>query len=104
MRFGAGIDREWPFLVDNKQQIITVTGNRTANDGSLVRQWCLQGHGIAYKSYWDVKDDLAEGRLMALLPDYSTHGNAVQAVYQGGRSIPKRVRALIDALILAFSQ
>lgn len=104
MRFGSGIDREWAFNEDGSIRMVMVSGNRVTNDGSLVRQWCLQGYGIALKSYWDVKDDIAQGRLLALLTDYAPADNSVQVVYQGGKNIPKRVRALIDALIVAFSQ
>lgn len=104
MRFGAGVDREWTFTEGNKPRTVDVTGNRIANDGSLVRQWCLQGYGVAHKSYWDIKDDLQAGRLVALLKEYTASESAIQVVYQGGKSIPKRVRVLIDALVLAFAQ
>ncbi len=103
MRFGAGIDREWSFNQAGKRSSVLVNGNRIANDGSLVRQWCLQGHGIALKSYWDIQEDLASARLVALLSSYATAPTAVHAVYQGGASISKRVRAVIDALTQAFA-
>ena len=103
MRFGAGVDREWIFNDKGKRLAINVTGNRIANDGSLVRQWCIEGHGIALKSYWDVIDDLAQGRLVEILSDYAGSQNTIQVVYQGGRAIPKRVRAVIDALTAAFA-
>ena len=104
MRFGAGVDREWVFNNQGKRLSVTVKGNRIANDGSLVRQWCIEGHGIALKSYWDVVDDLAQGRLTELLSDYAGSQNTIQVVYQGGRAIPQRVRAAIDALAAAFAQ
>jgi DNA-binding transcriptional LysR family regulator len=104
MRFGAGVDREWVFTEDNKPRTVAVAGNRIANDGSLVHQWCLDGYGVANKSYWDIKDDLQAGRLAPLLTNYSASESAIQVVYQGGTSIPRRVRALIDALVLAFAQ
>lgn len=49
---------------------IEATGSRIADDGGLVRQWALAGLGIAYKSRLDVADDLAAGRLVALLPGW----------------------------------
>lgn len=104
MRFGAGVDREWVFNNQGKRLSVTVKGNRIANDGSLVRQWCIEGRGIALKSYWDVVDDLAQGRLTELLSDYAGSQNTIQVVYQGGRAIPQRVRAAIDALAAAFAQ
>jgi DNA-binding transcriptional LysR family regulator len=104
MRFGSSVDREWAFSEAGKRTVMTVSGNRIANDGSLVRQWCIAGHGIALKSYWDIKDDLASGALQEILSSYSATQNNIQVVYQGGRAIPKRVRALIDAFVKTFSQ
>jgi DNA-binding transcriptional LysR family regulator len=104
MRFGAGVDREWTFHEAGKRVAVVVNGNRIANDGGLVRQWCLQGHGVALKSYWDVKDDMAAGRLQALLTAYENPASTVQILYQGGSAIPKRARALIDFFVHAFAE
>jgi DNA-binding transcriptional LysR family regulator len=104
MRFGAGIDREWTFAEAGKNSTITVNGNRIANDGDLVRLWCLQGHGIALKSIWDVKEDLKTGRLEELLQPFAPLPTALHVLYQGGSSVSKRVRALIDALVQGFSE
>ena len=103
MRFGSGLDREWPFMEGGRRNTQVVRGNRIANDGGLVRSWCVQGWGVAFKSYWDVKDDLASGRLVELLTTYAAPSTAVQVLYPGGRSVPKRVRVLIDDLRAAFS-
>jgi DNA-binding transcriptional LysR family regulator len=104
MRFGSGVDREWTFREAGRAMTVVVNGNRIANDGSLVRQWCLQGHGIALKSYWDVQEDLRASRLKQLLAQFAPPESSIHAVYQGGLSVPKRVRALLDLLIHRFSQ
>jgi len=97
--FKAGIDNSWPFSQGNKDIFVNVTGNRIANSGSLVRQWCLAGQGIAYKSIWDVKEDLKAGRLVELLSDFRFRKqSSVQAVYPGGGQPPRRVTALMDYL------
>jgi DNA-binding transcriptional LysR family regulator len=104
MRLGLDVDREWSFSESGRTTTVVVNGNRIANDGGLVRQWCVQGYGIALKSHWDVKEDLSAGRLQELLPQFAPPQSAVHALYQGGSSIPKRVRALIDAMVLGFSE
>jgi DNA-binding transcriptional LysR family regulator len=104
MRFGHGLDREWHFVEAGRRTSQLVSGNRVANDGALVRNWCVQGYGIALKSQWDVKDDLAAGRLVELLAPYAAPATSLQVLYPGGRSVPKRVRALIDSLSAAFSE
>lgn len=103
MRFGENIDQEWPFMIDGKRRLFFVRGNRQANDGGLVRHWCVEGHGIALKAIWDIREDLAAGRLIELLPEFEQPPSSLQIVYPGGRSLPKRVRALIDFLAEAFA-
>jgi len=51
---------------------------------------------------WDVKDDLAKGLLQEILGEYAKPANSLQVVYQRGKAIPKRIRALIDALKADF--
>ena len=41
MRFGLAINQDWPFLIDGKVRRVVVQGHRIANDGGLVRDWCL---------------------------------------------------------------
>ena len=53
MRFGAHLDNPWRFRERGRDLQVAVKGNRIANDGSLVRDWCLAGFGIALKSLWD---------------------------------------------------
>ena len=103
MRFGESIDHQWSFVVEGKVVVEIVRGNRIANDGALVRDWCLQGHGIALKSIWDVESHLARGQLVELLADYAPPASSLQVVYPGGGSLPRRVRALIDFLARRLS-
>jgi len=103
MHWGHTIDHEWSFQIDDTKYIVTVAGNRSANNGVQVKNWCLQGYGIAYKSIWDVKDYLASGELVEVLNDYNFKSDsAVQLLYPGGYQPSRRVRALIDFLVDAF--
>lgn len=103
MRFGQNLDAEWTFRIDGKLERVTVRGRRVANDGALVRQWCLAGHGIAFKSVRDVDADLASGALVELLADYSAGETGLQVVYPAGAVQPRRVRLLIDRIAAAFA-
>lgn len=98
MRFGAHLDNVWRFGPQTKQQIITVRGDRIANDGALVRQWCLAGHGIALKSELDVGQDLRAGNLIELLADHAQPSTPLQMLFPPGRAQPRRVRTLADQL------
>ncbi len=103
MRFGTNIKRVWTFRVDGESYRVVVRGRRVANDGHLVRQWCCAGYGICLKSVWDVQDDLNTGRLVEILPEFSSGKTALQIVYPPTSIQPRRVRALIDAIASALS-
>ena len=84
MRFGSDVDRAWPFEADGGRQMITVRGDRIANDGDLIRRWALEGGGVVRKSQWDVHHDIAAGRLIPLLREFEVAPIALQAVMLGG--------------------
>ena len=102
MRFGANLDNVWRFGSTATQQIITVRGDRVANDGSLVRQWCLAGHGIMLKSELDVGPDIRAGNLLELLADHAQPATPVQMLFPPGRAQPRRVRVFADQLALTI--
>lgn len=54
MRFGAHLDNVWRFGPETMQEVVTVRGDRVANDGALVRQWGPGGRRIILKSELDV--------------------------------------------------
>jgi DNA-binding transcriptional LysR family regulator len=103
MRFGLTIDRDWPFLIDGLVHRVVVRGQRIANDGGLVRDWCRNGYGIARKSLWDVEADLRAGTLVELLQGFSAGSTGLQIVYPATQDQPKRVRLLIERIAETFS-
>ncbi len=72
-------------------------------NGYLARRWALAGMGIAFKSLFDVIDDLAAGTLVRVLPAYDGGLSVIHAVFPSRRFLPARVRALDRALAAAFS-
>jgi DNA-binding transcriptional LysR family regulator len=103
MRFGNSPDQDWTFDIDGKQRSYRVFGNRIANDGDLIRRWCLSGYGLALKSEWDVRFDVAAGDLVSLLDKFAPQPSSLQIVYAAGAVQPRRVRALMDFLCNAFA-
>ncbi|MFG6137421.1 LysR family transcriptional regulator [Halomonas sp. B23F22_10] len=103
MRFGQNLDNQWRFETPAGPQIVTVQGDRVANDGAMVRQWGLEGRGIVLKSELDAADDIRRGRLIELLPDYAAAPVPVQLLFPPSRTRPHRVTALADHLIETFA-
>jgi len=60
----------WTFFTRGEPEVVNVRGNRSSDDGELVRRWAVAGLGIAYKSKLDVLSDLRAGRLEAALVEF----------------------------------
>mgnify|MGYP003663467571 CR=1 FL=1 len=98
MRFGANLDNIWRFGPNALKQVVTVGGDRVANDGTLVRQWSLAGYGIILKSELDVGTDIKAGKLVELLADFAQPPSPLQMLFPPSRAQPRRVGALADRL------
>lgn len=70
----------------------------SSNDGDVLRQWALDGHGIIQRSEWDVADHLAAGRLEEVLPNHRAADAPVVALTPARGLVPARVGLFIDAL------
>lgn len=95
--------RGWIFKVDGQQIKHKVRGTMECNDGTVLRQWALQGLGLAWRPFWEVKDDLAEGRLVRVLDQYSSNDDPVYAVVSQRKYLPNRVRLFIEHLRTVYA-
>jgi DNA-binding transcriptional LysR family regulator len=73
-------------------------GPLDCSDGQVLHDWCLAGHGIAWRSIWEVEADIAEGQLVAVLEDFAAPPNGVYAVFPQRKHLPLRVRLWIEFL------
>ncbi len=70
-----------------------------ANDLILLRHAALSELGIASLPAFLCKHDLAEGRLVDVLPGWQTPDLSFFAVFADPKGVPVRVRSLIDFLV-----
>jgi LysR family transcriptional regulator, transcriptional activator for dmlA len=61
-------------------------------------KWALDGHGILMRAEWDLRDYLADGRLVVVLPDHETPSADIYAVYAQRHQMSTRIRAFVDFL------
>lgn len=74
-----------------------VRGPLSANNGEMVRQWAVDGHGIILRSTWDVRSELEAGRLVQVLPQYCQPAD-VWAVCPTRLSVSAKVRVCVEFL------
>ncbi len=90
--------RGWLFTIEGKATPVRVSGTMECNDGAVLHDWALAGRGLAWRSMWEVRDDLAAGRLVTVLDEFAAPDNAIYAVFPQRRHLPLRVRMFIDHL------
>ncbi|BAL97928.1 LysR family transcriptional regulator [Rubrivivax gelatinosus] len=92
----ASQTRGWAFQVDGQVEHLRPSGRLDCSDGQVLHAWCLAGLGIAWRSTWEVQQDIAAGHLVAVLEDYAAPPNGIYAVFPQRRLLPLRVRLWID--------
>lgn len=101
LRFGyARAVEGWPLVERGAPVVVMPRGNAHASDGEALRQLALGGLGLARLAAFQVKEDIAAGRLVAVLEDHNPGDTeAIHAVFLGaGGQLPSRVRAFLDYL------
>src|SRR5579863_6273410 len=90
--------RGWVFQQDDKVVSIKVSGTMECSDGAVLHEWCLEGHGLAWRSWWEVGTDIADGRLVSVLDAFAAPPIGIHAVFPQRRHLPLRVRLFLDFL------
>jgi len=98
----ASQPRGWAFTIDNKVVHVRPAGTLDCSDGQVLHDWCAQGLGIAWRSTWEVLDEVNDGRLLAVLEDYAAPPNGIYAVFPQRKHLPLRVRLWIDFIKQAY--
>ncbi len=88
--------RDWHFDGPNGHEIVTVSGDLETNNAQVLRMAALGGLGIVLLPLWLVGQDLTEGRLIEVLPQYHVPDSSIYAVWPAGRHLSPKVRAFVD--------
>lgn len=90
--------RGWSFRDHGESVTIKVGGALECNDGAVLHEWALHARGLAWRSMWEVGEDLRAGRLIQVLEDCAAPPIGIYAVFPQRRHLPLRVRLFIDLL------
>ncbi|WP_216360204.1 LysR family transcriptional regulator [Sphingobium yanoikuyae] len=91
--------RQWTLTRGGRSVRQSVSGAFSADSLEALHEACLQGLGVVQLSQWNVRADLAEGRLVEIrLADASLPDQGIWAVLPTRRLVPGKVRLFLDAL------
>jgi DNA-binding transcriptional LysR family regulator len=94
----ASQTRGWAFLVDGAVTHLRPSGRIDCSDGQVLHDWCAQGLGLAWRSTWEVEQEIAKGQLVSVLDEFAAPPNGIFAVFPHAKHLPLRVRLWIDFL------
>jgi len=87
-----------PLAQGDQERKIPVSGSVQVDSATARLQFLRDGHGMAVVPFSDVADDIANGDLMRVLPDWSLPDLSVYAVYSGDVMRSSKVKTLLDFL------
>lgn len=89
----------WPFRIGSRVVQRPVEGAFFGNSGEVVHAMAVAGGGIARLGFFHAAADIAAGRLVEVLADFSAgDGEDIHAVYDGHQRLAARIRAFLDFL------
>ena len=101
---GAQREYQWElFGADGASALIRHTPRMITDDLLALRHAVLAGIGIAHLPKVVVRDDMAAGRLVELVPGWTPKCGIVHAIFPSRRGLLPSVRTLIDFLGEEFS-
>jgi len=103
---GSQREYQWELYQDGdmgKKLVIPHTPKVVTDDLFALRHFVVSGVGIAHLPRVAVREDLAAGRLVELLPGWQPRSGIVHAIFPSRRGLLPSVRALIDHLAEEFA-
>lgn len=89
---------DWDLVSGRKKARVHVSGPLSSRDFNTVSAFVYRGHGIGLLPSMYCDDAIARGRLVRLLPQWSSPPIPVFAVYPSRKFLPSRLRVFLEAL------
>lgn len=103
LRYTLAARRNWSYRApDGSRGSVTLRAHHSANNGAFLADAAAAGLGIVRLPLFIVYRYIERGALQPVLTDYAWNDLHVWAVYPRARSVPARIRLLIDFLAEEF--
>lgn len=103
--FSYGVTRDcWSFTGPNGEVDVEVACRLVANNGQALLTLGLAGLGVMMQPAALVREAIAAGRLITLLPDYAIPSRPLHILYAPDRRITPKLRSFLDFAIEKFGK
>ncbi|WP_192840499.1 MULTISPECIES: LysR family transcriptional regulator [Stenotrophomonas] len=89
----------WPLRKGRREKPVAVSGTLCSDSGDVLHAWCLAGLGISLRETWDIHEELRDGRLVRVLPDWEATPSKISIVRARREPVPRRLTAFSDFLL-----
>ncbi|GJI94522.1 LysR family transcriptional regulator [Duganella caerulea] len=94
----------WQFTDrDGEAVSVPVSGNLSANEDLILLKAAEEGAGIALQPLYSAAPLIADGRLVALLPDFVPQQMGIYGIYTSRQHMSPALRAMLDFLLDWFA-
>jgi DNA-binding transcriptional LysR family regulator len=94
-RLPSGALLRWEFEKRGEQVVVDVKGSLILDHYQLWIEAALKGVGLAYINEWSVSEEIASGRLVRVLEDWTPPFPGLSLYYPGHRHVPAGLRAFV---------
>ncbi|MDR3473074.1 MAG: LysR family transcriptional regulator [Devosia sp.] len=94
-RLPSGALDRWQLVRGHERVELDVPGRLLLDSAPLIIEAALGGMGLAHVNEWSVRDALADGRLEAVMSDWTPSFPGLRLYYSGHRHVPAGLKALV---------
>jgi DNA-binding transcriptional LysR family regulator len=102
--WSGALARRWRFTRDGHNFDAEAGGRLQVNNGAALLRAALDGYGIALGAESAVRDNLAAGRLLRVLPGYDGPRRPMHLIFAADRRPTPKLRRFIDAVVAEFGR
>ncbi|MDX2229762.1 MAG: LysR family transcriptional regulator [Leptolyngbyaceae cyanobacterium bins.349] len=98
------VDAQWTLIGLDGEQTISVNGVWCSNNGEVLKDAAVRGLGITLLPTFIVGQELQQGTLQIVLPDYHPPELSISVIYPVHRHLSTKVQLLVDFLQERFGE
>lgn len=100
----SGLHRDWLFQEDGRLVSVKIDGKFDCNDGEVLAHWVRQGLCLAWRSTWEIENQLTSGELVSVLDEFALPRFDIYAIYPRARPLSANVELFIETLKASYAQ
>ncbi|SLN55640.1 HTH-type transcriptional regulator DmlR [Roseovarius albus] len=99
LRFPGATEFQWPLVTAEGTKKFRVAGRYESDDGDVLTDWALDGHGIAMKPIFEVAEHLQSGRLVPVAQNTPPEPIQMACLYTHRKRQDPKARLFMDFVI-----